>query len=808
MPLDESSFSTTASVGAQSGAPSSGLDESSFSTTAQPTAIKTPAPAPAPLPSNQFQAGGKTYTIPNFVDPSTINPATQPKISQSTTDISKLPATYVENPEGSDYTNAGNLNGNLLQNAGNIIKNAAIAGYKAFAAPWEQSVSGSSELPTGKEGTAQTVSDLAQTASNVAGDLFSPISAVFAAARQVPGLKEATDIINIPFTATGAAGREVATDFIDALPISQNSKDILKPAFGQLGTLAGQVLLGGKLLDMVTKDVPITQENVQEVVNDTKIQEQNIAPKVSEETKTKLAEVAQKHLTPETPTAPTDITNKLTDEGYSKQDISRIINDVQGDFTEEKIDQAKQNYLPKGKDAATIISDLSDKGYTPEEQNAVLKNLYAKNPDGNFMKSDINAETRALKNEDLYKTEAAKAEEVRTAEATKAQAITEKETAKAKAETEKFNAKVKTAQKAETQAKTEHDNAKNNSELAKGKIEDTQKDYEKSQKDQDVAQKRLQQATNDERAARIKLEESKATIADRQAKEDKPSTLKARSDAANAKVEATRAKVELEEAKQEAKDVAARTKLLQAELQKAKIEAVKAETAREKAEAKHNEAIKNTEDIKGQAPKPVEKTKTETPAEEKKTTEPAKTEEKKTTTEEPKKNEGTTSQKELKGKFAQKTEELLGGAKDVPDAEKRTWEEERNKSFDIVSKDLNRTGAILRGEEPIPEGISPATFWKTVKDYLDLHPNENLKNDLINSDIRNNVSETARNLNAAKIISKDAVAQGLKDAHDAMKSNNPKGVQQAEDIVKEVNNDINNEADKTTLEDFLSENGC
>ena len=96
-----------------------------------------------------------------------------------------------------------------------------------------------------------------------------------------------------------------------------------------------------------------------------------IEAEATEEQKAKIKNIADKYKQTETPpqTAPTDITNKLTDEGYSKADISRIVSDLyqknpNGDFTEEQINQAKENYIPKGKDAATVIADRKNEKLT------------------------------------------------------------------------------------------------------------------------------------------------------------------------------------------------------------------------------------------------------------------------------------------------------------------------------------------------------------------------------------------------------------------------------------------------------------
>lgn len=180
-----------------------------------------------------------------------------------------------------------------------IMKDPVAAAIKAFQAPTKQigeaaqaGVDTASEGMTGlaegygkaaspnaseRGSTPGDVANLAKIAGGVASTLFSPITGLFNTAEKVPGLKQAADAFNLPFTVTGMAGAYGTGKIIDVLPISQQSKDILKGPLENLGSLALQVSLGGKIMDMVhqyaSTGAEITPEIAQEIVDNVKPKE-------------------------------------------------------------------------------------------------------------------------------------------------------------------------------------------------------------------------------------------------------------------------------------------------------------------------------------------------------------------------------------------------------------------------------------------------------------------------------------------------------------------------------------------------------
>ncbi len=83
--------------------------------------------------------------------------------------------------------------------------------------------------------------------------VFAPFSAALTSLSSVPVIGNAADLVNKFFAAVGSGASEVAqNDFIQNLPISQQSKDTLKPVVGGLAALAAQIALGKGGGDAVT----------------------------------------------------------------------------------------------------------------------------------------------------------------------------------------------------------------------------------------------------------------------------------------------------------------------------------------------------------------------------------------------------------------------------------------------------------------------------------------------------------------------------------------------------------------------------
>lgn len=113
----------------------------------------------------------------------------------------------------------------------------------------------------GTGSTAGDVANLARLISSTAGMIFSPITGTLEAAQELPVLKQVADAINAPFTVAGYAGAFASGKALDVMPISQESKDILKQPIEELGTLAAQIFFGGKVMSKLA-DTFVTKGTV------------------------------------------------------------------------------------------------------------------------------------------------------------------------------------------------------------------------------------------------------------------------------------------------------------------------------------------------------------------------------------------------------------------------------------------------------------------------------------------------------------------------------------------------------------------
>lgn len=153
------------------------------------------------------------------------------------------------------------------------IGNAISAGFNTIKGAFSNVINAPGNLPsdyTSNKPIANKVADFAHALGTDVGAIFSPVSAVFAAAEQVPVLKQAADVVNAVFTPVGKVGDFAAEKFIDVLPINQQSKDTLKPAFGEVGSLAAQLLLGGKVMDLVIKGVGLDNAKIDTITQEAK----------------------------------------------------------------------------------------------------------------------------------------------------------------------------------------------------------------------------------------------------------------------------------------------------------------------------------------------------------------------------------------------------------------------------------------------------------------------------------------------------------------------------------------------------------
>ncbi len=204
-----------------------------------------------PAQTNPYAKYGATYTPPV----STLNKVGsfigQPDLQNYLPDYLKLAGTNII-PQVGNAIVAG------AQSIGNSLKNV-------YEAPGNQITDYFSNKPV-----SQKIADFTHALGADVGGILSPITATFAGAEKIAALKPAVDVVNAIFTPVGKIGNFATEQFVNVLPIDQASKNALKPAFGEVGGLAAQIILGGKALDLVTKGLPFGKTEVKTIENEAK----------------------------------------------------------------------------------------------------------------------------------------------------------------------------------------------------------------------------------------------------------------------------------------------------------------------------------------------------------------------------------------------------------------------------------------------------------------------------------------------------------------------------------------------------------
>jgi hypothetical protein len=145
--------------------------------------------------------------------------------------------------------------------------------------------------------TAEFAGAQLRTLAGGAGVMFSPLTAFFKAAENIPILGTASKIVGIGFGAAGEGGAAVGGGIVDSLPISQEAKDAIKPGVQEITALAAQLALGkvlpkGKVDKLQEK---YGQEDTQTILTEARKlaaekPQEVIPPKVEENKSTTMGE--------------------------------------------------------------------------------------------------------------------------------------------------------------------------------------------------------------------------------------------------------------------------------------------------------------------------------------------------------------------------------------------------------------------------------------------------------------------------------------------------------------------------------------
>jgi hypothetical protein len=168
---------------------------------------------------------------------------------------------------------------------------AAVSSIGQSATNWFES--NKKLITNGKAPVAERISDWAGAVQSDVGLVFSPVIAAFAAAEKIPGLQHSATALNVALNVIGKPFGWASDKIVDTIPtqlISQQDKDsFIKPSMNGLATTAGQILLGGKILEGIGAGKKIDAKTVKTFVEEVK----KVEPKAQAILDKKVAETTK-----------------------------------------------------------------------------------------------------------------------------------------------------------------------------------------------------------------------------------------------------------------------------------------------------------------------------------------------------------------------------------------------------------------------------------------------------------------------------------------------------------------------------------
>lgn len=200
---------------------------------------------------------------------------------------------------------------------------------------------------------------------------FSPIGGLNTVAQNTPGLKQVSDVMNLMFNGLSDSIKMPIQGAFHVIPdglMSPDTKNILSDRIANLSSTIGVVLLGDKLLEgtheFIKNGIPVTPEMGQQIISDSENHIMDSA-KNGETNPAKMTTDSHKNIPP--PVEP------------QASDIPKTPGQTH--------------------DVRTVMSGLSDGGYSTTQIIDIMKKLYQKNPDGDFPVTDVADEAAKVRPE-------------------------------------------------------------------------------------------------------------------------------------------------------------------------------------------------------------------------------------------------------------------------------------------------------------------------------------------------------------------------------------------------------------------------
>ncbi len=190
--------------------------------------------------------------VPNLGQPG-IQPNTQPN-EQPKPSILDNAASFIRNAFTPATENKvfNALGGNAIihpvQTLNSIVSNAK----QGIDTNLKNLASSAQSVIAPNQSLSQRTASVLNFLTSAASTALLPVSEPFSIASQLPIIKPAADLTGIVFDKAGQVGGFTADKLLSALPISQQAKDNLASSVHNVGTLAGQIVLGGYIYGKVT----------------------------------------------------------------------------------------------------------------------------------------------------------------------------------------------------------------------------------------------------------------------------------------------------------------------------------------------------------------------------------------------------------------------------------------------------------------------------------------------------------------------------------------------------------------------------
>ncbi len=170
--------------------------------------------------------------------------------------------------------------------------------YNNFTAKLKESFDAEKEdLLAGRISGTKAFGKRLEVLTSGAGLILSPVSTAFTASEKLPGVAGVPGkVVNKAFEVAGTIGGSYAGKAIDILPISPEAKKNLRPAIVEIGSFAGQAVLG-KIAHATTKKVmpkkaikEIQNDYINNVKSEALAETREITPEVAREVSVRAAE--------------------------------------------------------------------------------------------------------------------------------------------------------------------------------------------------------------------------------------------------------------------------------------------------------------------------------------------------------------------------------------------------------------------------------------------------------------------------------------------------------------------------------------